>query len=263
MGTNRGVAAIPANPILGKYILSGELVAVSGLHIGAQGAAVEIGGIDNPVIRDPISRRPYLPGSSLRGKLRTLHERRLNLCFDSAGGSGSSRIMRHECDDPGCPSCRLFGSAKGGARKTNLPGRLAVRDAALTEDTVRRLRAIDTGLLYTEWKFENGLDRITCAANPRQTERVPRGSVFSVAFVYTVNTDDGHVQKEDLGALLAAMRLLEDDSLGGSGSRGYGQVQFRDLRRTWRSADYYAGCASEEVEVIALGEVGGSLPRGA
>lgn len=257
---NRGVAAIPGNPILGKYLLSGELVAVSGLHIGAQGAAVEIGGIDNPVIRDPISRQPYLPGSSLRGKLRTLHERRLNLRFESAGGSG---IRRHECDDPACPSCRLFGSAKGGARKTNLPGRLAVRDAALTEDTVRRLRAIDTGLLYTEWKFENGLDRLTCAANPRQTERVPRGSVFSVAFVYTVNTDDGDQVREDLAALLAALRLLEDDSLGGSGSRGYGQVQFRDLRRTWRSADYYAGFASEEVEAIALGEAGGSLPRGA
>lgn len=252
-----------SNPILGKYLIIGEMVAVSGLHIGAQGSGVEIGGIDNPVIRDPLTHQPYVPGSSLRGKLRALHERRLNLKFDSRGGGGRSTIYRHECDNPACPSCRIFGSARGQNRESNLPGRLAVRDSHLTEQSLARLKNIDTGLLYTEWKFENGLDRLTCAANPRQTERVPRGSVFSVAFVYTVTTADGAEVQTDLGALLAALRMLEDDSLGGSGSRGYGQVQFRDLRRIWRSGEYYAGFAEERSEALNLGGGEGAVRRGA
>ena len=244
----------------GKYVITGEMVAVSGLHIGAQGSGVEIGGVDNPVIRDPLTREPYVPGSSLRGKLRALHERRLNLEFNSPGGSG---IRLHQCDDPHCPSCRLFGSAKGQGRQTNLPGRLAVRDAHLTRDSVERLKRIDTGLLYTEWKYENGLDRLTCAANPRQTERVPRGSVFCVGFVYTVVTSQEQEVQEDLRALETAMALLQDDSLGGSGSRGYGQVAFRGLRRTWRSVDYYSGFADETSEPLELGGTAGAVRRGA
>lgn len=248
------------NPIIGKYIFRGEMVAVSGLHVGAQGSGIEIGGIDNPVIRDPLTHEPYVPGSSIRGKLRTLHERRLNMRFDAAGGSG---IFRHECDDPRCKSCRVFGSAKGQGRKTNMPGRLAVRDAYLTQEALIRLQKIDTGLLYTEWKFENGLDRLTCAANPRQTERVPRGSVFAVAFIYTVTSQDDNELEEDLRGLQTALRLLEDDSLGGSGSRGYGQVQFCNLVRIWRSSEYYAGFAAEESMEMDLYEGSGAGRRGA
>lgn len=235
------------NPILGKYILTGLMECKTGLHIGAQGSATEIGSLDNPVIRDPITREPYIPGSSLRGKLRSLHERRLDLEFDAPGGSGT---LRHECDDPRCASCRLFGAATGknlggGERKRNRPGRLIVRDARLTAESRSQLERIDTGLMYTEWKVENALDRVTCAANPRQMERIPAGSVFHFSLVYTAN-EEADVE-EDLTNLGIALALLEDDYLGGSGSRGYGQVAFRDLKWVHRPLGYYLGREPERV----------------
>lgn len=141
--------------------------------------------------------------------------------------------MRHECDDLSqaktCPVCRLFGSTAGrgksssGQENRNHPARLKVRDLYLTPSSLAKLEKIDTGLLYTEWKFENALDRVTSAANPRNLERVPKGAEFAAALVYDV--EDLETAQEDLQNLQLALRLLEDDALGGHGSRGYGQVR--------------------------------------
>ncbi len=218
-------------PILGKVIVSAIIHCHTGLHIGASKENLEIGAIDSPVVRDPITREPYIPGSSLKGKMRSLLEKVLRLPPNRNGGTQKNPIWRHECDTKdqakNCKLCRLFGSTgkEGGG---NWPSRLIVRDAFLTTDSLKKLEEIDTGLLYTEWKWENSLDRVTAAANPRQLERVPRGTEFKFEMAYTVESKDD--LEEDLKNIKTALKLLEMDYLGGHGSRGYGQVEICNLR---------------------------------
>ncbi|RMF63753.1 MAG: type III-A CRISPR-associated RAMP protein Csm3, partial [Cyanobacteria bacterium J069] len=119
----------------------------------------------------------------------------------------------------------------------NAPARLMVRDAHLLPESAKQLEKIDTGLYMTEWKFENGLDRITAAANPRQLERVPAGAKFHFEMVYTVENGDQAV--EDLKNLAIALAILEDDALGGHGSRGYGKVRFENFQFYYRGVEQY------------------------
>lgn len=242
-------ASSRVSPIRGKVLIEGVLVVKTGLHIGSQVAQMEIGSIDSPVIRDPLTHRPYIPGSSLKGKLRALVERSIQdppIVFNRKGGPG---VYRHECSNPLCPSCRLFGSTAGSRDEQNQPGRLAVRDLFLTEDSAQELERLDTGLLYTEWKFENALDRLTAAANPRQIERVPAGSRFDFQLVYTLDAAP-EIAAEDLDRIFLGLRLLEDDALGGHGSRGYGRVAFTKIRVRRRDIAYYKGQKSDEVREI-------------
>lgn len=224
-------------PLKGKIILRGKMICDTGLHIGAAGNNLEIGGLDAPVVRDPVTREPYVPGSSLKGKMRSLLERKLNLPFNRHGGNG---VYRHECTNRGCRVCRMFGAA-GGREGDNIPGRLIVRDMHMTAASRDMLAEIDTGLLYTEWKFENSLDRVTAAANPRQLERVPRGTEFDFELIYTVETGEEPVIREDLNHVVQLLRLVEDDTLGGHGSRGYGKVRFAISTFEGRLIDFYAG----------------------
>ncbi len=231
--------------IKGKVIINGKINLGTGLHVGASRETMKIGGIDSPVVRDPITDYPYIPGSSLKGKLRSLWERAnegkkfkwkeekeetitYNLVMDE--------IKRHECDALEkakiCPICRIFGSAKG-----NFPSRIIVRDMYLTKKSENDLKEIDTGLKYTEWKFENVLDRITAQATPRQIERIPAGSVFEFEIIYDV--EDKDTAKEDLKNIQKAIELLEDDYLGGQGSRGYGKVKFLQDKITVKKIEYY------------------------
>jgi CRISPR-associated protein Csm3 len=123
---------------------------------------------------------------------------------------------------------------------------LLVRDCHLKEDSAEQLREIDTGLYMTEWKFENGIDRVTAAANPRQFERVPAGAEFKFEMVYTVE-DESQVE-EDVQNLAIALKILEDDALGGHGSRGYGKIRFKDFTFEYRDIEHYRQMTSSEVE---------------
>jgi CRISPR-associated protein Csm3 len=201
-----------------KIFIKGKIKTLTGLHIGAARESAEIGGMDNPIIKDPITGLPYIPGSSLKGKMRSLLEKSL--------GKNFNRVMHlrpevkiHVCDDKNsaknCEVCRLFGSSG----KENHPARAYFRDAYLTKEWKEKMRSED----LIEVKYETAIDRITSAANPRPMERVPAGVEFDFEIVYNVEDDNW---KEDLKNLLKAMRLLEDDYLGGSGSRGYGKVKF-------------------------------------
>ena len=243
--------------LIGKIEIKGELECLTGLHIGASKENMEIGALDSPVVRDPMTMEPYIPGSSLKGKLRCLLEKATPELFPNRdGGSGTSR---HECDGwkegksnnknykdmtmpyPGashCPVCRLFGSTSGpGGRNQNFPARLKVRDLRLINGDA--LKGIDTGLLYTEWKFENSIDRVTSAANPRNIERVPKGAKFELSMVYDV--EDDNELHEDLSNLKLALRLLHDDYLGGHGSRGYGQVRLKFTDIKAKKLGHYLG----------------------
>lgn len=221
----------------------------TGLHIGASKDTMDIGGIDSPVVRDPLTNEPFIPGSSLKGKLRSLYER--SLLGKTVNGkkfeynTKFQNIERHQCSsyDEGkqCPVCRLFGST---GNDSNCPSRTIFRDLHLTDDSLKKLETIDTGLYLTEWKFENSIDRITSAAMPRQIERIPAGSEFKFEIIY--NIEDQDTWEEDLRNLKQLFNLLQNDYLGGHGSRGYGKVSFRITSVIKRSREYYFEKDNEE-----------------
>jgi CRISPR-associated protein Csm3 len=277
------VVTRPQKPLLGKVTIKSTLAVETGLHIGGGGESLDIGGIDKPVVRDPITLNPYLPGSSIKGKLRSILERLLEKPLNRSGGSGTFRYESDDLEDgytevspdvfvkyqgaKTCPLSRVFGSTGGSncwiakdiaeaqdfkiegkpkpfegvdhtkIKGRNSPARLIVRDAHLSEESAEQLSKIETGLYMTEWKFENGMDRITAAANPRQLERVPAGAKFEFEMVYTV--EDAAQAVEDLQNLAIALAILEDDALGGHGSRGYGKVKFENFNFYYRSVDQY------------------------
>ncbi len=242
-------------PILGKIHITGTVHCLTGLHIGKAQDDWTIGGLDSPVVRDPVTYEPYIPGSSFRGKLRAIFERvengkDNNFEFNRHSGKG---VFRHECTDKACKVCRLFGATKGRGKEEkkeeekeeeNIPSRLMVRDLRLTNRQV--LEAIDTGLQYTELKFENALDRVTAAANPRQIERVPAGAEFQLDMVYTIETKDFSQITEDLQNLLMLLKLVQDDAIGGHGSRGYGKIEIKDLKLEGRRLEYYQSMGKSE-----------------
>ncbi len=259
-------------PLLGKFRMTGILAIKTGLHIGGGGENLSIGGLDKAVARDPLTKEPYLPGSSIKGKLRSILERFYNEPLNRSTYTGGMYLYRHECDsaDPWlltegsnelhvganeCPVCRIFGATgksdalipgdKGWKKEKglNYPARLIIRDSHLLTESANKLKQIDTGLYMTEWKFENGLDRVTAAANPRQVERIPAGSKFGFELIYTVEDEQQAV--EDLKSIAIAISILEDDALGGHGSRGYGKVEFETLKLYYRGIDQYRNLTAE------------------
>lgn len=209
--------------------LEATLELLSGLRIGASEGEIRIGGVDNQVIRNPISNQPYIPGSSLKGKVRSLLEWR--------SGAVKSEPLGIRDMDPRYPAVRpilqLFGIG-GGDQLTEQqaldlgPTRLAFWDAALQADWVKQIET--ENLLLTEIKTENRIDRIKgVAEHPRQTERVPAGSRFDFRLSIKVLDIDGD-GRTLRATVLEGLRLLELDSLGGSGSRGYGKLKFRDIK---------------------------------
>jgi CRISPR-associated protein Csm3 len=248
----------------GKYIITGKIICKTGIHIGGTSEGIEIGGIDNIVIRDPLTEFPYIPGSSLKGKLRHLLEWELNKVYPNEKGE----FPVHSCEnDPEivklrkeskslqgpdrdkkekeleeklailinqCPVCLIFGSSS--ATVAGTPTRLTVRDCFPTEDTINKWRQWLGENIYTELKTENTIDRVTSKANPRQMERVPAGSEFDFEMIFDIYQNE---DKDLLKNLFSAMHLLENSALGGSGTRGYGKVEFSVEKQEFRSVDYY------------------------
>lgn len=215
--------------LLGRLFVTGDIEAVTGLHIGGAPAGLNIGGLDNPVIRDPKTRQPYIPGSSLKGKMRSLAEKARG--FDLSDSNQIQRIGQvriHVCRTPEsyatCEVCPLFGLP--GELPHSGPTRLTVRDVFLDPAS---LEGAQTDFLSTEVKWEASIDRVTSAALPRQVERVPAGAIFRgfemVLTLYDLGDDTGR-EFNRVRALLQAMQLLEDDYLGGLGSRGSGKIAF-------------------------------------
>ena len=208
--------------------LEATLELLSGLRIGASEGEIRIGGVDNQVIRHPHSNRPYIPGSSLKGKTRSLLEWR-------SGAVKSEPLRFADISDRHPlvrPILQLFGVGGGDglteAQAIALgPTRLAFWDAPLCLDWIEAIEAGNQ--LLTEVKTENRIDRIKgVAEHPRQTERVPSGARFDFRLsIKLLDIDGDGAMLRD--TLLKALRLLEMDSLGGSGSRGYGKVKFRAL----------------------------------
>ena len=238
--------------LYGRIFIRGDIKAVTGLHIGGAGGALEIGGVDSPIIRDPLTNWPYIPGSSLRGKMRSLTEKKAGVELNFFVSRARGREVRvHICkakrlrdrtllppeEQPytTCPVCPVFGVT--GDEYTDAPTRLIVRDVSLSGASAKALEEAQTDLPYSEVKWEVTIDRVTSAAVPRQIERVPAGAVFAgFEMVYSIYSPK---DIERLATVIEAMQLLEDDYLGGLGSRGSGKIAFEHLKIQARSrADY-------------------------
>lgn len=201
-----------------KIKINTSITLITGLHIGGNSENVEIGGIDNPVIKMASKDNvPYIPGSSLKGKMRCL--------LEQAAGAPQVGLDAKVNN--------LFGITENKTIHTNnQPSKIIVRDAMLSEESKKMLLECDNlDMPYTESKFENVIDRVKgVAEHPRQTERVPAGAVFNAEFILNIWDDD---DEQDLMALFKkGIHLLENDYLGGSGSRGYGQIKFGELEKT-------------------------------
>lgn len=195
----------------------GTLTCKTGMRIGGSKEDIEIGGIDNPIIRDPVTKLPYIPGSSLKGKLRSLLEY-------STGRIGQDG-MPCTCGQQDCMVCRIFGPH----RNTNHdlgPTRIIVRDAPLSDESREKLRPLlEEGVNYAELKRENWIDRRTGVAGRgglRAQERVPAGTKFD--FNIHVRVFQGDDEEKIVGFIKRGLELLTSEYLGGSGTRGYGWV---------------------------------------
>jgi CRISPR-associated protein Csm3 len=220
--------------LYGRILFSASIHAVTGLHIGGSGGALEIGGVDNPVIRDPLTNRPYIPGSSLRGKMRSQLEKSLGLPQNQRiGRDVKIHVAQNQAEFDKSPVCQVFGVP--GETGIDTPTLLIVRDVQLDEESARSLDSVRPG--YTEMKTEVAIDRVTSAASPRNIERVPAGAVFKPAeMVFSIyrETDIDRLQY-----IVDGLQLVEDDYLGGAGSRGSGRVRFEDITLSVRSSKDY------------------------
>jgi CRISPR-associated protein Csm3 len=245
--------------LIGKLILEGELHCETGLHIGAGKGSLEIGGSDNPVVKDAFGR-PYIPGSSLRGKLRSLLEQFSGAAVPSQMVYISRRkgqeVRIHQSDRPDDEICLLFGRNAGRMDRVSgdpaethnaTPARLAVFDAPLELESITPQMRDNLDDELTEVKSENSVDRITSQANPRTLERVPAGARFRVRFILDMLCEE---DAPLFPQLVQSLRLLEDDALGGGGSRGSGRVRFANLKLVWRNREYYSSGA-EQKELVS------------
>lgn len=242
--------------LYGRVIIRARIEAVTGLHIGGSNTGMEIGGVDKAVIRNPLDKKPYIPGSSLRGKMRSQTEKVLGKPQNNRIAQVTIHTCRNEADytaNGGCVVCHVFGvPAEIGYSG---PTRLAVRDTPLSQDSADKLNKVNTELSYAELKTEVAIDRVTSAATPRSLERVPAGAVFEPAeLVFSVYEA---ADFERLKTVVDALQLVEDDYLGGAGSRGSGKVRFFDIKITARSRsdygqplDYAEGRAFDSVQTL-------------
>lgn len=222
-----------------KILISGTITAKTGLHIGGNNVGLSIGGADATVVRNPLTNEPYIPGSSLKGKMRSLLEK-----VYAVNGFGPS-IGEHIQNGPFTEYLKagnglteeqvknlnsiidIFGTMPEKMKDEKKPtSRLIVRDCEMEKNSVIKLTSSkDTDMPFTEVKTEVVIDRITSAATPRQLERVPAGAVFNMRMI--LNVYDGDNEKELLDKVFEGLALVQNDYLGGKGTRGSGEVDIK------------------------------------
>ena len=195
----------------GKIVIKCRMKVLTGMHIGGTTVFSAIGAVDSPVMRDGFTGEPILPGSSLKGKMRTLLAKSIK-----------NHYITQPCSEDPEEIKRLFGSEGKKGKEDPKPARLQFADAFLVNSKELKNRS---GM--TEVKSENTINRLTSVANPRQIERVVRGAEFAINMVYDIEADE---VTEDFRNISKAMKLVSMDYLGGHGSRGYGRVAFSDFK---------------------------------
>lgn len=235
-----------------KIFINGKIITKTGMHIGGSSLGLQIGGADKVVVRNPVTNLPYIPGSSLKGKMRSLLEKSLGLIKPESKKTEKGMEWTGKlCTDPKQDVVQLFGCPADEAPQGELadlaPTRLTVRDAPLLNEGTLAA-AENTDMYCTEIKTEVSIDRLTSAANPRNFERVPAGAEFGLSLVLDIYNLDEEKKKENgkesraeifIDLIRQGLTLVEDDYIGGQGSRGYGQVEFVVESVTERSAKDY------------------------
>lgn len=211
-----------------KIKISGDIEIRTGMHIGASKEYSAIGTVDSPVVYDPLSKLPLIPGSSLKGKLRYLLVRKYNDNLSEDPNNDNLKIRR------------LFGSSKKGDMHKS---RVLILDSIMTEEERDRLLSLGVEGV-TEIKFENSINRITGISNPRQIERVIKGALFPLEIIYELTDEEEAL--EDIKNLKEAFDLLENDYIGGNGSRGYGRVKFINMNLSQLTYD----CSEELLDKL-------------
>lgn len=193
--------------------IDGIIKVETGLHIGGAKNSLDIGGLDSPVIKTP-NGVPYIPGSSLKGKIRTL----LALKESAADFKYEPELLK-----------KMFGYTGDNKEGKNAQKtRLIFRDAHLNVEAFEEM--FDGAVLetqFTEGKYENTIERTTGKTKNgglRQLERVPVGAQFE--FEVIINAYDGDDLEAMENELLKGFEMLENNYLGGNGTRGYGKVKF-------------------------------------
>lgn len=213
--------------------ITGKIVVQTGLHIGGSSDTLEIGGMDNPVIKNPLNGQPYIPGSSLKGKIRYLLEwkyNKINVVKEKDKNSNKERTEGNPCNcgNKNCFICRIFGNSNFNNKESG-PTRVIFRDAYLEFKSLE-----DEKKEYViEEKYENTIDRITAKANPRSMERVVPGTIFNLEIIYKIydiDEDNGKADEDNFKYLNEGLKLLELDYLGGGGSRGNGKIKFEEIK---------------------------------
>jgi len=195
-----------------KVIKKIEVEVLTGLHIGAGNDAVQIGGVDSTVIKDPISSLPYIPGSSLKGKVRCL--------LETEGGYSE---VDDTINDYFGPTSDYLKTKKNDKNYVQKPTRYIFRDLTLDDDNKQKFLS---GEITTEFKTEIVIDRSKGTAKDgglRTIERVPPSVKFKGEILIRIMEDDD--KNKILRILEEGINLLNKDYLGGSGSRGYGAVK--------------------------------------
>lgn len=244
-----------------KILIEGSITAKTGLHIGGSSVGMSIGGADATVVRNPITNEPYIPGSSLKGKMRSLLEKVEGKFGPSIGehiqkgpltefvkeGNGLTKEDAERIN----LIVKIFGTMPEKIRGTEeVPSRLIVRDCELegimedgnlitrNKDGVKKLfESKNTDMPYTEVKTEVVIDRITSAATPRQLERVPAGAVFNMRMILNVYHDDD--EKAMINKIFEGLALVQNDYLGGKGTRGSGEVDIKIKKLMYKDKDTY------------------------
>ncbi|WP_434282076.1 type III-A CRISPR-associated RAMP protein Csm3 [Clostridium botulinum] len=196
------------------------MILKSGVKIGGSNEELNIGGVDNPIVRNPITKEPYIPGSTLKGALRSILEI-VKGVDDKKGGI---------CTCGKCLVCKLFGvhpSDHNENKTWREPSRLIFRDAELTDKSRLILRKLNPSMV--EIKKENTINRITAEAKPRTFERIPAGVEFNIDIQLKVFEEDNKEELQDY--INMAFKLLEYNYIGSSGSRGYGKIEFKDCEQ--------------------------------
>ncbi|WP_176837622.1 type III-A CRISPR-associated RAMP protein Csm3 [Fusobacterium hominis] len=198
-----------------KIEISGTIEIVTGMHIGGNNSFSAIGAVDSPIIKDIRSGNPIIPGSSLKGKMRTLLAKQYN-----------KKLAKDPNEDNECIK-NLFGSSEKGNIKSS---RLIFSDSIMENWDELKERGLTS---KTEIKFENTINRLTAVANPRQIERTIRGSKFPLNIIYEIPSVETINLKEtvisDFEIIKNGLKLLQYDYLGGNGTRGYGKIKFYNI----------------------------------
>lgn len=210
-----------------KIKITGTINVETGMHIGASDGFSVIGAVDSPVAKDAVSRIPYIPGSSIKGKIRSLVAK----AYSDSG-------IAPKFNDQDDKVTRLFGAGAGNNNHPK-PSRLIFSDMIMENIEELKKSGVEDG---TEVKEENTINPITAEANPRQIERVVRGAKFPLTIIYNAEKEHEEEMLEDIETLSLGLKLLSYDYIGGHGSRGYGRVTIDNI-----SADCVVGDINKEI----------------